>query len=184
MLARWIRWARLTLGSEHDAHPIVHAAYLRGALDALDALALAERERYCVMHKNGDQSAKGDAVLAHSLLNEAVRRAKGQSSTLISPHERRAIGERRMQRLRAELSYLCGEGRPDALDLPAPGRGRYREGARFTVPSPSTEASSSTDKSNDKDNHDRCEWYADNDERRSVEDKQLLPQDDYDGSDE
>jgi hypothetical protein len=157
VLVRWRRWLALSIGQE--PHPIVKSAYLQGMADALDSLALAERERYALMHKEGDASAKRDAVMAHSLVMEAIRRARVQAGLLAGAEGKRSIGPRRLQRLAAELTYLCGEGRPDPLDFPLAGRNAAK-------PAPET--------STDDDDQPRLEWYADSEERAGIDRPQRL----------
>lgn len=170
---RWVRWAGLSMGERRDpAAVLVRAAYLRGAQDALDALVLAERERLMAVYRKHQGCERPDAVLAHRAVADAVRRGRKQIGSMVqqqgagrAPHTW-CGGERRLRDLNRELSYLQGEGRPQAADVPWPARMNPRTdgrlpadaGARGWGDGPSQPTSG---KENGDDEGDSgFEWYA------------------------
>lgn len=186
---RWQRFASLTLGAGASApvRAVVRAAYWAGVRDALESLTLAERERLIEVHRM-DRNERGDAITAHAAVVNGVRRCRRQLDAIEDvqragePEHRHAGGARRLARLRAELAYLAGEGRPDVCALAGP--------ARTLVPESAMRPSQSTAKEDDDvgiESDARREWYADNEERvnqlRERQQKQLPADDNEIGED-
>ena len=136
--ARWRRWAGLSVSDPHSA-AVLHAAYLRGARDALDSLALGERERLICVYRDSNGSERPDAVLAHKAVSAAIKRAQRQIDAMEEsrragkPEESWCGGARRLANIRRELSYLAGEGWPEPVDLPWPPRLNPRDDGRLRL---------------------------------------------------
>lgn len=177
---RWSRWALLSLGSSDRrdaATVIVRAAYMRGAQDALDALVLAERERLITVYRKNIGCEKPDAVLAHHAVADAVRRSRKQIESMANMQAAGRApqtwcgGERRLRDLNRELSYLQGEGRPQAADVPWPSRmnptadGRLHAGAESCGWSEAASRSTGTGQPTNREDENvegdsGSEWYA------------------------